>query len=48
MLLWDVNGMYFMKIRSFLGAFHGGGFYALHLFLELLLVAGFQDDIGYF
>ena len=47
-LLWDVNGMCFMKIRNFLDAFHGGGFYVLHLFLELLLVAGFQDVTGNF
>ena len=44
--LWDANGMCFMKTRNFLDAFHGGGFYVLHLFLEQLSVVGFQDVIG--
>ena len=44
--LWDANGMYFMKIQNSLGAFPGGGFYVLPLFLELLSVVGFQGAIG--
>ena len=44
--LWDANGMYFMKTRNSLDAFHGGGCYVLHLFLEQLSVAGFRDVIG--
>ena len=42
----DANGMFFMKIRNSLDAFHGGGFYVLHLFLVQLLVVGFHGVIG--
>ena len=44
--LWDANGMCFLKILNSSGAFHGGGSYVLHLFLEQLSAVGFQDVIG--
>ena len=44
--LWDANGMCFMKILNSSVAFHGGGSYVLHLFLEQLSAVGFQDVIG--